>query len=328
MDILNLKIGQVIKNYIELCKLLDVKPTKGKGRNYHIQEFERYCKYHKQGQKFIVDEVYAEPLPKVDGRVNNGKHISHTIYDDLMDNIVLNILLEEGEIEESFNGIFNYWIDLFTVEYEKMLKAGYEQFAKKHNISKGLVLTYQQKMRNILNKLLETTLNRLQKQGIIKWKKRIKYIDTYCDVDFANKKLTDKIDTAKKKVLNDMKITYANLAYPNTYKKYVKKVCKELDNVMNFWNVYCIKLIKNDIDNVETDIDELKKRLILQLHKAVRSHKSKDDFGKIFYPYMSETNKQDTIRLDKLLWRLPKNYIDIEEDFDLEDIEYENVIPF
>ncbi len=330
MDILNLKEGQVIKNYIELCKLLDVEPTRGKGRDYHIREFERYCKYHKQGQKFIIDEVYAEPLEKIDGRINNGKH--KLIYDDLMDKLIINMLICYGDVDISFNKLVNKYIDLFTVEYEKMLKVGYEQYAKKHNITKGLVLTYQQNLRNILSTLLKTSLNRLQRNGIITWEKNIEYIDTKCDRDFADEKLTKEINLAKKKIMQEMGIDHKSLSYPNTYKKYVKNVCKELDNVINFWNVFSIRLIK-DVEKPETDLDELKRRLIKQLHISIRKYERKGDFGNVFYPYMSETNKQDTIRLDKLLWRLPKDYINPEDDIDLDfyyedDIDFEKAVPF
>lgn len=76
---MDLYIGRVFKNYKIICEWLGVKPTKGKGRQYHIREFERYCKYHTEGQKYIIDEVYKKPLPKVDGRVNNkgGNNIKY-----------------------------------------------------------------------------------------------------------------------------------------------------------------------------------------------------------------------------------------------------------
>ncbi len=69
---INLQQGQVIKNYKELCIILDVEPTKGKGRQFHIREFERYCSYHKDGNKFIIDEVFTDPKPKIDNRKNNN----------------------------------------------------------------------------------------------------------------------------------------------------------------------------------------------------------------------------------------------------------------
>ena len=65
---IELKVGQILKSYKEVCEILDVKPTNGKGKKSHIKDFERYCTYHKQGNKFIIDEVFETPKPKIDGR--------------------------------------------------------------------------------------------------------------------------------------------------------------------------------------------------------------------------------------------------------------------
>lgn len=69
MNIDNLQIGQEIKNYKVLCELLE-EPIKngGKSKDYQLKDFERYFSFHKQGQKFIIDEVFDEPLAKEDGR--------------------------------------------------------------------------------------------------------------------------------------------------------------------------------------------------------------------------------------------------------------------
>ena len=61
-----LKEGLIIKNYKVLCEeYLGVKPTKGNGRKYHFKELERYCEYHKEGQKIIIDNVYKDKKEKV-----------------------------------------------------------------------------------------------------------------------------------------------------------------------------------------------------------------------------------------------------------------------
>ena len=65
-----LETGQVFKNYKTICKWLEVIPNTGSSKMAHIKEFERYCKYHREGQKYIIDEVYEVPLEKIDNRGN------------------------------------------------------------------------------------------------------------------------------------------------------------------------------------------------------------------------------------------------------------------
>ena len=85
-----LEVGQIFKNYKAVCEWLEIKPTTGTAKIAQIKEFERYCKYHKEGQKFIIDEVYTEPLDKVD---NRGKDGNSKYYNDI--EITLLYLLQQ-----------------------------------------------------------------------------------------------------------------------------------------------------------------------------------------------------------------------------------------
>lgn len=68
MEINNIKVGQVTKNYKELCLLIGEKTKTGNAKKSQLKEFERYFKYHKEGNKFIIDEIYNKPLSKKDDR--------------------------------------------------------------------------------------------------------------------------------------------------------------------------------------------------------------------------------------------------------------------
>ena len=85
-----LELGQVFKNYKAVCEWLNVTPTTGTAKMAQIKEFERYCKYHKEGQKFIIDEVYKTPHEKID---NRGKDGNSKYYDDI--EITLLYLLQQ-----------------------------------------------------------------------------------------------------------------------------------------------------------------------------------------------------------------------------------------
>ena len=69
--------GLVVKNYRELCSLVEEEIKDGNSKKAQMKEFERYFKYHKEGYKFVIDEVYETPLPKEDNARNTvyGTHI-------------------------------------------------------------------------------------------------------------------------------------------------------------------------------------------------------------------------------------------------------------
>jgi len=72
LNINNLKVGQVIPNYRKLCKLLNINITAGgSSKIAQLKEMSRYLKYHKEGNKFIIDEIYDTLLDKIDGRGSN-----------------------------------------------------------------------------------------------------------------------------------------------------------------------------------------------------------------------------------------------------------------
>ena len=62
------------KNYKELCKAMGWKITNGSGKKRHLKLLDSLCKYHKEGNKFVIDEVFENPIPIKDGRVGNFKN--------------------------------------------------------------------------------------------------------------------------------------------------------------------------------------------------------------------------------------------------------------
>jgi hypothetical protein len=76
----NLFIGEEIKNYKVLCKMLMVSEKAGKSRECQLKDFKRYFNWEKSGQKFIITDIYDKPLAKEDKRKlgnNRGKYSRH-----------------------------------------------------------------------------------------------------------------------------------------------------------------------------------------------------------------------------------------------------------
>ena len=60
------------KNYKELCKAMNWSVKSGNTKIAQLKELDTLCKYHKKGNKFVIDEIYTEAKEKVDNRKNNG----------------------------------------------------------------------------------------------------------------------------------------------------------------------------------------------------------------------------------------------------------------
>lgn len=57
-----------VRNYKTMCDLLGEEATDGNSRKAQINRWKRYFEFHKEGQKFVVDEIYEEPFPTDDAR--------------------------------------------------------------------------------------------------------------------------------------------------------------------------------------------------------------------------------------------------------------------
>ncbi|MBU5311054.1 hypothetical protein KQI38_03375 [Tissierella carlieri] len=306
MNINNITEGLIVKNYREMCKLLDEKVKDGKSKRLQLEDWKRYFDWKNEKYKFIITEIYPEPKEKIDGRVNNGGNIANTKYDELMDKLIINLLVDYVYIEESFSQVMDI-LDLFSRKYVDLNKSGYKTFAEINKIGVGVTLTYQQKLNNIVKKCFETSLNRLAKNGVITYEKRIMMMDNKLEKSLADIEMEEKIKETEQKMYEEMDIKHYNRIIMDVNRRFKSKVGKELE-IMNYWNVYCFELVDKNTDYVEEDRDELMKRLINSVVESVKGQKYKDDAGEAFQPYGYEKYQEQIDKLTRLLWKLPEEY--------------------
>ena len=67
------------KNYKELCVAMGCKITDGSSKKKQLKELESLCEYHKEGNKFVIDEVYAIPKEIEDKRKTRVSELSECI---------------------------------------------------------------------------------------------------------------------------------------------------------------------------------------------------------------------------------------------------------
>lgn len=175
----NLKIGQIIKNYKVLCTdYLNVEPTKGNGRNYHFKELERFCLYHKEGQKIIIDEVFNEVKEKVDMR---GKQDNNT--PKYVENIELNIigeLLTRGQDNKYVvgRGVLLRNVGLTNINYS-YCKRRQDKLATYLEVKKEVVNDYYTCVDSMILGNLEKALKNLSNKKIIQLNSTLLICKTY-----------------------------------------------------------------------------------------------------------------------------------------------------
>ena len=273
MNILELKQGQVYKNYKALCEQLGEQPKTGKSKQLQLKDWERYFTYHKDGNKFVIDEVFSQAKEKIDGRKNN-KGGNNNVYAEELDRIVLSCV---GDGDWTLNDIFITCIPLLTSKYQDFLKYDCNVYAEKNNMSTGLVDTYSQKLKGILERAIESSLTRLKKQGKIEYRKSI-IANTVTDKIILNEEQEEELKDAEQLTYKEMEITHFQRTNREINKKFKKGVCCKMSiEMIGYWKVYQVEQLTDENPMQDDDIEKFCEKVVIQLHKAVINKKVKGD---------------------------------------------------
>ena len=153
---------RVYKNYKELCKAMNWKVTSSDSKNKQFKELTSICKWHKEGNKIVIDEIYSKPKAIIDNRGNNGsnpKYLFSVL--PLLDEYILKMSEgKEGQtITTSINGIINY---IFNVNEIKIMST-IEYFKKtvpNEVIPKSLLNFWCKQIKNDIKSLLYGVINK------------------------------------------------------------------------------------------------------------------------------------------------------------------------
>ena len=169
-----LKISNTIKNYKTICIILELKIVAGNSKKTQLKEMERYFKYHKEGNKFIIDEIYQIPLSKIENRGGNNV----TEYTRIIENLILDLLLQGGNNKQGFGKVFLSKNQLFK-EFN-MINDNYVyckrrilKLSKFMNINKGTVEEWYDLNDDMMERNLNQALKSLENQSLILWSREL-----------------------------------------------------------------------------------------------------------------------------------------------------------
>ena len=158
----NLQIGQVVKNYKELCALLGEEFKQGgDSRKAQLKEFARYFEWEKSGQKFLITDIYDTPLPKEDGR-NKGKYVK------CIEIILLNYLSKQKGYTYTLSK--KKWWELLGMVNRKYDNVSQEELLEIDPvITKFEIRQYYQRCNKKLEEILFSALRSLSSRKLIDW---------------------------------------------------------------------------------------------------------------------------------------------------------------
>ncbi|USK86168.1 hypothetical protein [Peribacillus asahii] len=165
MNIENISKGQIFKNYKHLCQELDESIKAGKSKQLQLKEWKRYFSYSKDGNKFIVTEIYETPFEKVENR-GGANHLLPHAYK--MENIFLHLLnTNNGKLSLTMNTLLRK-MEMVNSNF-KYGSRNKRKVSKYLNIKPAFLEEFFVATKRTLSDNIESMMNRLEKEKVIKW---------------------------------------------------------------------------------------------------------------------------------------------------------------
>lgn len=193
MNVNQLKKDMVIANYKKLCEILELNVTTGTSKKAQLKEMNRYFRYHKLGNKFIIDEIYNEVLEKEDGRKNNIGGANNIIeYINNIEKLILDLLVQRGNSSNGFGKVFLSKNQLLR-EFEMIndnytyCKRRIPKLSKFMNIDQDTVKEWYDLNDDMLERNLDKSLKNLENKSLIFWSREITVAETIPVAEISEK---------------------------------------------------------------------------------------------------------------------------------------------
>lgn len=214
IDISRLESGMVAKNYKEMCEILDEDICEGNSKKAQLKEWSRYFVWEKKGQKFIILDIYDEPLPKDDGRQNKN------IYVQYIQVILMKILSKQKNTKDPFYITTNQlWklLGMINNNYKNISLDALNDMITDYEVTSFDMKKFYQRCNQRLREILFSSLNKLEDRALIKYE--IETVIVFFDEERktvykpANDIQKKKILKAERKALLDMGLESKQHAY-------------------------------------------------------------------------------------------------------------------
>lgn len=116
LDISRLQEGMSVKNYSEMCNLLQEEQKTGSSKMHQIKEWQRYFEWDQVGHKYNITKIYKKPLPKIVS--------DKATYAKFMQLILMRVLLNcDSGTYYFFPNIFYELSGMVDTEFRKLITA-------------------------------------------------------------------------------------------------------------------------------------------------------------------------------------------------------------
>lgn len=297
-----------------MCEFMRWNIYSGKQKILQFEELGRICKYHKEGNKIIIDEVFAVAVEPVDGRSKNN------IFINPIEAILLFTLksIDNDKYNLYFsNKKFYQILGLFNKEYSTLESGESSDIIEALQVDYLSLKSFKVNSKSEANKIIKRALESQRKRKVID------YFEGRIIVGVDDKQILATIEETKvitrleKESCNKLGcITYGQLEFRNLFGKYYyilndKLEKSEIEDYKYSYRGYCVtshnKSVAEEIDRNCKDenfkklndlfIDKMKRVVVSRNKSAIKKQTDKMTFGEPILngeaqeSFLNDTNK-------------------------------------
>lgn len=240
VDCSKLKMGMTVKNYKEMCKLLNESVSEGNSKKSQLNRWKCFFDYEKDGQKFIIGEIFDTPLPSFDAR-----KLKDSIYVKYIELLLMEYLSKQKGYTATLTKKDLYWMlgmsnlmyrdkDTTYETIKTAMNSDYSYPASNEDIQ----IFYQRADRK-LNSILTSALKSMANRFLIKYTTEYVIFEKVADCDRYSKEIARNVfriagDEEVRLILKAQRESVGTLGYTSYSDLFlqnkVKDYFKELDN--------------------------------------------------------------------------------------------------
>lgn len=336
--------GMMVKNYRAMCELLGQDIRTGKSKQYQLKTWERYFDYYKDGQKFIITEIYDEPFPSVDGRSRRDG-----VYSQYIEVLLMRYLTSgEGHVATlTKRKLYNLlglapeaYIRLPCNEELGQITSTYMKDTYNLDVEFSDIQHFYHRADLKMNSILRSALNSMKRKMLIKYMTEYVIVDKEGMSCVASDEEIKKILAIEHDVMISMGAsTFSKIVYMHQVGEFYDKVSKRCTELYG-WQYYYTRLkiiyLHNEIKNsISKEVQRLKEmtthdnllelngRLINGLNKQAERKYEFQQFNAVWdneYKY-----DEDLLAIQKHLAEYFMRLSNVEANF--REVEIENGLP-
>lgn len=276
-----LEVGQVYKSYRQVCDALGEKVEAGNSKKAQIKEWECHFSYEKQGNKFVILDVFDTPKEKEDLRAL-GKN---SVYSDFIQLLILDYLGNcDGHLVVGRSRLMQT-IGMVNRNYSEC-RASLTKLANYTNINIDVIYDFYNTTNSSFRHLIEYNLNKLVDKRIIMY-------DIITRVKKKEEKYTSNASSYQKQVILDVEKEFleemgfesmSKIRVSSKWNEFKKKVDTKLKDVFEI--EYYYKAYDITINNKYIESEKIKVVDFI-LEKAKRSN-TKSELNKLVINKVNE----------------------------------------